>query len=110
MIPTLVCHHLFQTFYNQLVSILSSVASFEGVLLDDYEVHPFEDPNGAPNKVLFCLLLTYINMHFKTILWRKETNRFGDKVVLALQAQCATITSVEQNNTQCDFTRMKIMS
>ncbi len=47
---------LFQSFYNQLVSVLSSVESFEGVLLDDYEVHPFADPNGAPNKALFRLL------------------------------------------------------
>jgi hypothetical protein len=39
-------------------SILSSVGSFEGVLLDDYEVHPFEDPKRLPNKALFCLLLT----------------------------------------------------
>jgi hypothetical protein len=46
------------------------------------------------------LLLTYIGMHFKTILQRKETNRFGDKVVIALQEQVASITSVEQNTTQ----------
>ena len=64
---------LFQSFYNQLVSVLSSVESFEGVLLDDYEVHPFADPNGAPNKALFRLLLTYVDTHFKTILRRKET-------------------------------------
>jgi hypothetical protein len=73
-------------------------------------VHPFEDPNGAPNKVLFCLLLTYVHMHFKMILRRKETNGFGDKAVLARQVQCARITSVEQNNTQRDFTGMKITS
>ncbi len=78
---------LFQSFYNQLVSVLSSVESFEGVLLDDHEVHPFADPNGAPNKALFRLLLTYFDTHFKTILRRKETNGFGDKAVLALQAQ-----------------------
>ncbi len=41
---------LFQSFYSQLVSVLSSVESFNGILLDDYEVHPFEDPNGVPNK------------------------------------------------------------
>ncbi len=93
-------HHLFQSFYNQLVSLLSSMESFEGDLLDDYKVHSFEDPNGAPNKVLLCLLLTYIDMHFKTILWRKETNGLGDKAVLALQAQCASLTSVEQTTTQ----------
>jgi hypothetical protein len=27
---------LFQSFYNQLVSVLSSVESFDGILLDDY--------------------------------------------------------------------------
>ena len=42
------------------------------------------------------------------IIRRKETNGFGDKSVLALQAQCASLTSVEQNNTQRDFTRMRI--
>ncbi len=57
---------------------------FEGILLDNYEVHPFEDPNRAQTKVLFYLLLTYIDMHFKMILWRKETIGFGDKIVLAL--------------------------
>jgi hypothetical protein len=39
-----------------------------GVLLNDYEVHCFEDPNGVPNKALFHLLLTYVDMHFKMIL------------------------------------------
>jgi hypothetical protein len=73
-------HCLFQLFYNQLVRMLSSVESFDGVLLDDYEVHPFEDPNGAPNKSLFCLLLTYVDMHFKTILCRKETNGLVTKL------------------------------
>jgi hypothetical protein len=79
---------------------LSSVESVDGVLLDEYEVHPFKDPNGVPNKVLFCLLLIYVNMHFKMILQRKETNGFGDKAVLALQAQCASLMSVEQTTTQ----------
>jgi hypothetical protein len=60
--------------------------------------------------MLFCLLLAYVDMHFKSILWRKETNGLGDKVVLGLQTQCASITSVEQNTTQRDFTRMKIAS
>jgi hypothetical protein len=102
---------LFQSFCNQLVSILSSVESFKGVLLDDYEVHPFEDPNGAPNKALFCLLLTYVeDMHFKTILRWKETNGFGDKAVLVFQAQCASLTSVEQTTTQQEFTGLKITS
>jgi hypothetical protein len=59
------------------------VESFDRVLLDDYEVHPFADPNGAPNMALF-------------------------KSVLALQAQCASLTLVEQNNTQRDFTGMRI--
>jgi hypothetical protein len=59
---------LFQSFYNQLVSVLSSVESFEGVLLDDYEVHPFADPNGVPSKALFRLLLTYIDTHYKMII------------------------------------------
>jgi hypothetical protein len=68
------CHRLFQSFYNQLVSILSSVELFEGVLLDDYEVHPFEDPNGVPNKALFHLLLTYADMHFRQLYrGRKST-------------------------------------
>ncbi len=84
--------------------------SFEGVLLDNYEVHPVEDPNGVPNKVLFNLLLTYVDLHFKTILQRKETNGFDDKAVLALQAQCASITSAQQNATQRDFTGLKIAS
>jgi hypothetical protein len=88
---------LFQSFYNQLVSILSSVESFEGVLLDDYKVHPFEDPNGAPNKAYFRLLMTYTNMHFKTILRRMDNNGFGDKALLALQMQCTSLMSVEQN-------------
>jgi hypothetical protein len=59
---------LFQSFYNQLVSVLSSVESFDSVKLDDYEVHPFEDPNGVPNKALFRLLLTYIDTHYKMII------------------------------------------
>jgi hypothetical protein len=63
---------LFQFLYNQLVSVLSSMESFEGILLDDYEVHPFKDPNGALNKVLFPLLLTYVDFHFKTISDRRR--------------------------------------
>jgi hypothetical protein len=46
--------------------------------------------------------------HYKMIIQRKETNGFSDESVLALQAQCASLTSVEQNNTQCDFTGMRI--
>ena len=49
-------------------------------------------------------------MHFKTILQRKETNGFGDKAALALQAQCASLTSVERTITQRDFTGLKIAS
>ncbi len=70
----------------------------------------FADQNGVSNKALFRLLLAYIAMHFKTIIQRKETNGFGDKAVLALQAQCASITLDEKTITQCDFTGMKIMS
>jgi hypothetical protein len=62
-------------------------------------------PMERPTKHYF---VCYVYMHFKTILWRKKTNGFGDKVVLALQAQCASITSVEQNTIHCDFTGMKI--
>ncbi len=61
-------HRLFQSFYNQLMSILSSVKLFDRVLLDNYEVHPFADSNGAPNKAFFRLLLTYIDTHYKTII------------------------------------------
>ncbi len=71
-------------------------------------MHPFEDTIRAPNKALFRLLLTYVDTHYKMIIWRKETNGFGDKSVLALQAQCASLTSVEQNNTQRDFTGIGI--
>jgi hypothetical protein len=44
------------------------------------------------------------------IIRQKETTGFGDKAVLALQAQCASLTSVEQNTTHRDFTRMRIAS
>ncbi len=83
--------------------------SFDGILLDNYDVHPFADPNGVPNKALFRLLLTYVDTHCKMIVQRKEANGFGDKSVLALQAQCASLTLVEQNNTQSDFTGMRIV-
>ncbi len=102
------CRRLFQLFYNQLVSILSSLESFEGVLLDDYEVHLFADPNGAPKKALFRLPITYVDNHYKTIIHRKETNGLGDKSVMTLQAQCASLSSAEQNNTHREFTGMKI--
>jgi hypothetical protein len=50
-------------------------------------------------------------MHFKMILRRKETNGFGDKAVLAFQAQCASLPTVEEITTQRDFTiRLKIAS
>ncbi len=90
------------------MSVLSSVESFDRVLLDDYEVHPFADSSGVPNKTLFRLLLTYFDNHYKMIIRRKETNGFGDKSVLALQAQCASLTTVEQNTTQREFTGMRI--
>lgn len=45
--------------------------------IGDYEVYPLTNPNGAPNKVLFCLLLTYVDMHFKMIIQRKDTNGLG---------------------------------
>ncbi len=95
---------------HQLVSVLSSVESFEDILLDYYEVYPFIDPYGAPNKVLFYLMLCYYDTDFKMILRRNETNGFGDKAVLALQVQCASLTLVEQTTTQCDFTRMQIVA
>jgi hypothetical protein len=63
--------------------ILQSTGKHFEVLLDDYEVHPFADPNGVPKKALLHMLLTYIEMHLKMILQRKETNRFGDKAILA---------------------------
>lgn len=87
--------HLFQSFYNQLVRVLSCVESFEGILLDNYKMDTFQDPTGAPSKVLFRLVLTYVNTRFKMIIRRKDTNRYGDKAVLALQEQCASLKSVE---------------
>ncbi len=51
---------LFQSFYNQLVSVWSSVESFDGILLADH--------SGAPNKALFRLLLTYADNHYKMII------------------------------------------
>ncbi len=42
------------------------------------------------DQLIFYFLLTYVDTHFKMILQRKETNGFGDKSVLDLQAQCAS--------------------
>jgi hypothetical protein len=103
--PSVHCR-LFQSFYNQLVSVLSSVESFDGVLLNDYEVHPFVDTNGTPNKALFRLLLTYVDMHYKTII----RIPVGSVTSPALQAQCASLTSAEQNNTHRDFAGIRIAS
>ncbi len=81
--------------------------SFEDVLLDDYKVDPFADPNGMPTQ---SIVLFPADMHFKMILQRKETNGFGDKAVLVLQAQCASLTFVEQTTTQHEFTGIWIVS
>ncbi len=92
------------------MSVLSSVELFDGVLLEDYELHPFADPNGVPNKALFRLLLTYVSNHYKMIIRMKDTSGFGDKSVMSLQEQCASSTLAEQNNTNWDFTGMRIVS
>jgi hypothetical protein len=76
---------LFKSFYGQLVSILSGEDFFQGILLDNFEIHPFHDTTGAPSKAFFMLLVTYINKHYKTVIRRKGTNGFGDKAILALQ-------------------------
>jgi hypothetical protein len=33
-------------------------------LLDNYEIYPFANPTGVPNKALFILLLMYVSKHF----------------------------------------------
>jgi hypothetical protein len=81
-----VCWRLFKSFYGQLVSILSGEEHFQGVLSDNFKITPFDDPYGTPNKVLFMLVLTYVDEHYKTVIRRKDTNGFGDKAILALQA------------------------
>jgi hypothetical protein len=58
---------LFKFFYGQLVSILSGKEHFQGVLSDNFEITPFDDPNGTPNKVLFMLVLTYVDKHYKSV-------------------------------------------
>jgi hypothetical protein len=65
--PSIRCH-LFKSFYGQLTSILSGEEHFQGVLLDNFEVRPFAEPSGAPNKALFMLVLTYVDDHFKTVI------------------------------------------
>ena len=100
---------LFKSFYGQLVSILSGEEHFQGVLSDNFEITPFDDPYGTPNKVLFMLVLTYVDEHYKTVIRRKDTNGFGDKAILALQAQCASITAFETHSTHREFTGLRIV-
>jgi hypothetical protein len=97
-----------QVFYGQLVSILSGEEHFQGILSDNFEITPFDDPNGTPNKVLFMLILMYVDEHYKTVIWRKDTNGFGDKAILVLQAQCASITAFETHSTHHEFTGLQI--
>jgi len=104
-----VCWWLFKSFYGQLVSILSGEEHFQGVLSDNFEITPFDDPYGTPNKVLFMLVLMYVDEHYKTVIRRKDTNGFGDKAVLALQAQCASITAFETHSTHREFTGLRIV-
>jgi hypothetical protein len=87
-----------------LVSILRREEQFQGILLDNFEITPFDDSDGTPNKVLFMLILTYVDKHFKTVIRRKDTNGFGDKAILALQAQCASITAFETHSTHREST------
>ncbi len=87
-----------------MVSILSGEENFQGVLSDNFEIAPVDDPNGTPNKVLFMLILMYVDEHYKTVMWQKDTNGFGDKAILALQAQCATITAFETHSIHHEIT------
>jgi hypothetical protein len=64
----------------------------------------------VPNKEIFRLLLTYVDTPFKMSIRRKDTYRFGDKAILALQAQCLSLTSVEEHKTQRNFTGIRIAS
>jgi hypothetical protein len=70
----------------------------------------FQTPMEHQKKAFFRLLLTYVDEHYKTIIRRKDTCGFGDKSFMALQTQCASLTSTEQNNTHKDFTGMRIAS
>jgi len=98
-----------KSFYGQLVSILSREEQFQGILLNKFEITPFDDPDETPNKVHFMLILTCIDEHFKTVIQRKDTNGFGDKAILALQAQCASITALETHSTHREFTGLHIV-
>jgi hypothetical protein len=54
-----------------------------------------------------------VNLHqrqFQDGHQAESTNRFGDKVILTLQAQCASFTSFEKKKTHRDFTGMHIAS
>jgi hypothetical protein len=55
------------------------------------------------------LVLTYIDEHYKIVIWRKDTNGFGDKAILTLQAQCASITAFETHSTHREFTGLQIV-
>lgn len=55
------------------------------------------------------LVLTYVDEHYKTVIRRKDTNGFGDKAILALQAQCASITAFETHSTHREFTGLRIV-
>jgi hypothetical protein len=50
------------------------------------------------------LILMYVDEHFKTVIRWKDTNGFGDKAILAIQAQCASITAFETHSAHCEFT------
>jgi hypothetical protein len=54
------------------------------------------------------LVLTYVDEHYKTEIWRKDTNGFGNKAILVLQAQCASITAFETHSTHREFTGLQI--
>ncbi len=55
------------------------------------------------------LILMYVDEHYKTVIWRKDTNGFGDKAILTLQAQCASITAFETHSTHREFTGLRIV-
>jgi len=55
------------------------------------------------------LILMYVDEHFKTVIRWKDTNGFGDKAILAIQAQCASITAFETHSAHCEFTGLWIV-
>jgi hypothetical protein len=55
------------------------------------------------------LILTYVDEHYKTVIRQKDTNGFGDKAILVLQAQCASITAFETHSTHREFTGLRIV-